>query len=147
MVAARGDVVQYELVKRVPVDVFRADERPYIYSAADVNADNVRDDPLTEIARKADYTACPGMNVGHDADFATAKYVNCQQLLNLLHRVLLDVVSKNLRVVIVNRHHKFFIFNVIHGAKITTGCAETRQKTIYLSVIFKHLSTTSTKHE
>ena len=101
--------MQYKLVKRVPVNVFHTDERYYIYSAANVNANNVRDNPLPKITGKTDYTTRPGMNVGHDADFATAKHVNGQQLLNLFYCVLLDVVSKNLCVVIVNHHHILYL--------------------------------------
>ena len=117
-----------ELVKRVPVNVFLADKRSYIYSAAYIYAHNVGNHPLAEVAREADYAACPGVYVGHYAYFASAEHVNGQQPVDLLHRALLNIVGENLCVVIVNRHHCFYTFILMYGAKITAWYAETRQR-------------------
>ena len=58
------------------------------------------------------------------------------------------IVSENLCVVIVNRHHRFHTFILLYGAKIAIRCAETRLRMrFYLSFISKHLSTVLIKHE
>ena len=97
--------MQDKLVKCVPVDVFYTYERPYIYSATDVNSNNIRDDPLPEIAGKADYAACPGMHIGHDANFALSENIDGHQLLDLLNGVVFNVVSIDFYIVVFYGFH------------------------------------------
>ena len=107
-----------ELIKRVPVDVFHADKRPYVNSAAYVYSHDVGDYPLAEVAREADYASGPGVYVWHYPYLASAEHVYGQQPVDLFHRILLNVIGENLCVVIVNRHHSFYTFILLHGTKI-----------------------------
>ena len=57
------------------VDAAEFAEIEYTHAAADVYADNVGYNFLAKVARETNHAACPGMNVGHYADFLVGKYV------------------------------------------------------------------------
>ena len=63
--------------------LIHADERLHKNAATYVNTYDIGDNLVSQVTCKANDTACPGMNVGHDADFTLAEHIDGQQLLDL----------------------------------------------------------------
>ena len=87
------------------VNFFYATERLHQYAAAYVYTYDIRYHLIAQIAGKTNYTTCPRMHIGHDADFAFTEHIDGKQLPDLFFGHTLNIVGKNLYIVIFYSLH------------------------------------------
>ena len=85
-VAPRRYGLQDECVERVEINGFRHFKRLHEDAAADVNAHNVGNHLVAQIAREADHAARASVHIGHNADFAVGEHPDGEQSLDLFKR-------------------------------------------------------------
>ena len=78
VIATGRYVTKNELVEGMVIHVPHTDERLHQDTAANVHTYNIGNNLVAKIAGKADYTACSGMYIGHDADFTLAEHIDGQ---------------------------------------------------------------------
>ena len=121
IIASRRDVMQDELIQGVVIYLFHAGERLHKDAATDVHTYDIGDNLVSQVTCKADDTACPSMNIRHDADFAAAECGDSQQPFYLFDGGCFDIVREYLHVVILNVSHYFHLFRV-YECKNKRGC-------------------------
>ena len=102
------------LVESMKINIANFTHVENTHTTADVNANDIRNDLVAEVAGKTDHAACSRVNVGHNPYLLVGENVDRKQHPDLLQRRFLDIIRENLHVI---------SFYCLHNYGITALCS------------------------